>query len=396
MRLRIAIGVLIALIGSVALTANSYLLGSGALHWAGEHDLWQRMSLASGGAVVPWMLAVVPLLFVTVHGNFFARNRQRGLIIVLWLVFFFYNFLMGTSNIAQLRETRVATHRHDVETVEALRDRRSTLRSQLAAVPEHRPAETVQRLLEAEKTSRRWTWTESCTDATATASRAFCDNYRRLEAELEAAKAAAGLNAEIAALDTRIAKAAPTTAANTSADPFVDFAAEITGLAEKWVRVLLAMATPVILEILGASCWKYAASLFGWDLQLAVAPNRRPPTNSGLLGYSGPHTAMQGSVATLPAGTPLPSQIANLTRQRDFADWFLSNCTRLIAEGSLPEVVWYDHYREVCERHNDQPLVVDSFRRLVRKKFGPENVKQINGEVYYLGFLPLVPKEVAA
>jgi hypothetical protein len=379
MAFRYAIAALIAAIGSIALTANSYLLASGALRWAGEHDAWQRLALAAGGAVVPWMLATIPLLFITIpkSSGLFSRFGQRMLILTLWFLFFFYNFLMGTSNIAQLREDKVASHQHTAETVAAARDRRSVLREQLTATPQHRPAATVERLLLAEQANRRWTSSNQCTDATATASRAFCDAYRTLEGELESARAGDKLTAEIAAVDAQIAAAPPMTDAN--ADPFVTALSLLFGIQERWVRVLLAMATPVILEVLGASCWKFAAGLFGWSLKAGMRQDD----------YERHDLIASPERMRFTLDQPFAS-LDVITRQREFLRWFLRENAKPNAAGSMSEEEWYGLYAEICRSHNDHPVPMEMFRREAARLHGII-IQNIEGTTHYSGYLPMVP-----
>jgi len=385
MYFRYCVGALIALIGCIALAANSYLLGNGAIRWAHEHDLWERAALAAGGAVVPWLLATFPMLFaiVAAESGILSRLGQRVLIVGLWVIFFFYNFMMGTSNLATLREEKVAAISHSAENLDAKRARKARLENQLAGIPQHRPAETVDRLLAAERANRRWSATEECTNATARASRDFCDNYRTLEGELAAARSADKINGELDALIADIAAAPPAT--KDSADPFVTEAAAATGLHERTVRVVLAMATPFILEVTGASCWKIAIVLFGWSLRNrsgATGEAAEPDFNPAPL--MSPEKANSAPVASFEA----------LTRQRQLAEWVFRECAKPVAGAPLSEREWYEFYCDICRRQKDVPLPVEAFRRIAGRNIGM-TISDVGSEKVYFGYMPLIPSEAA-
>lgn len=378
---RYSVGTLIALIGCIALAANSYLLGNGAIRWAHEHDLWERAALAAGGAVVPWLLATFPMLFaiVAMNSGFLSKLGQRLLILGLWVIFFFYNFMMGTSNLATLREEKVAAISHSAETLDGKRSRKGRLEHQLAGIPQHRPAETVDRLLAAERANRRWTTTAECTEATARASRDFCDSYRTLEGELAAARSADKINDEIATLEREIAAAPPAT--KESADPFVTEAAAATGLHERTVRVVLAMATPFILEITGASCWKIAIVLFGWSLRNgAGASGEYADAVFNPAPLMSPEKANAAPVASFEA----------LTRQRQLAEWVFRECAKPVAGAPLSEREWYEFYSDICRRQKDVPLPVESFRRIASRNIGM-TIGDVGTEKVYFGYMPLMP-----
>jgi len=383
------VGGLLAIIGSVALLANSYLLGNGAVRWAHEHDTWERAALAAGGAAVPWLLAVIPMLFsiVVITSHALSRFGQRFLIVLLWVIFFFYNFMMGTSNIAKLREEKVAEIAHKSEALDNTRDQLKNLKAQLAGIPQHRPADTVERLIEAEKNNKRWTSSGECTDATARASRDFCMNLRTLEGERDSALKADKLTTQIDALSSKIEAAPPVTTA--SADPFVDGVSEVTGMAQRSVRVLLAMATPVVLEVMGASCWKLAIILFGWTL-------KREETGESEREIEARRSVQKPALIQSPAAikkAPVVS-IDMLTARRQLCEYFFREHTRHIESGVLPEEDFYRHYGEICRQSNDAPLPVETFRRIAAKFVS--TMEDIDGKKFYRGILPYMQNSDAA
>lgn len=386
MNFRYGVGAFFALLGSIALTANSYLLGNGAIRWAHEHDMFERAALAAGGAIVPWLLALWPMLFalVLVTAGFLSKLGQRALLLLLWSIFFAYNFAMGTSNLATLREEKVAQIGHSAENLGNKRDKKKRLEAQLTGIPQHRPAETVDRLLAAERANKRWSVTLECVDATSKFSRDFCDNYRTLEGELAAALSADKINGELSGLEAEIA-AAPA-ATKDSADPFVTEASAATGYSERTIRVGMAMMTPFILEVIGASCWKIAILLFGWSLkrdEKTGDESAEPSFNPAPL--MSPEKANAAPVASLEA----------LTRQRQLAEWVFRECARPVAGAPFSERDWYEFYSDICRRQKDVPLPLESFRRIASRNIGL-TIGDVEQEKHYFGYLPLMPTESAA
>lgn len=383
-RVQLAVGSIFAFLGTCALASNSYLLGSGAIRWAHQDDIAEKIALAVGGGLVPWILALIPMLLalVVVDHGWATRWGQRGLIVLLWLLFFGYNFAMGASNLSKLREDTVAAADYSRDSLGIDRDMRATLRGQLAAIPAHRPPEVVEPLLEAQRNQKAWKATDGCVDVTRTASRAFCDAYKALESELAAGRAAEKLTADIAAADAAI-KRAPATA-TASADPFVDRAHNWTGWDKEDIRILQSMATPVALEVAGAVCWKIAFLLFGWTLQ-------RVGLAHGATGADLPPMQLQSPDAI---NRRPEASVFELTRARQLCEWFFRECAKPSPAGSLLEREWYDLYAEICRRHNDTPIPLEGFRRIAARNKGMviADIESGSGmEKHYLGYLPFVP-----
>lgn len=386
MYFRPAVGAVFALIGSIALAANSYLLGNGAIRWAHEHDMWERMALAAGGAVVPWLLALWPMLFaiVAAASGFFSKFGQRVLILLLWVVFFFYNFMMGTSNLATLREEKVATINQAANTLGDKRKSRDNLQKQLDGIPQHRPAEQVAPLIQGEQLKRWYANSGECSDPKTRDQRAGCQNLEVLKGELGAAQTADRLIAQITNLDAQLASAPAVS--KDSADPFVMEAAAATGFTERTVRVVLAMATPFILEITGASCWKIAIVLFGWSLKSdGNGSNTRTEAVFNSAPLMSPEKANASPVASFEA----------LTRQRQLAEWVFRECARPVAGAPLSEAEWYEFYVDLCRRQKDAPLPVEAFRRIASRNKGM-TIQDVGQEKVYFGYMPLMPSESAA
>ena len=96
----------------------------------------------------------------------------------------------GSDKSLARRENASATYADRRKELESLRVKRADL-------PTSRPAGTIEGDMTAARVDRRWSTSNSCTDATASASRTFCAEYARLQGELATAKEAVVLDEKI-------------------------------------------------------------------------------------------------------------------------------------------------------------------------------------------------------
>lgn len=384
MRFRTAVGCVLAAVGSVAVAANSYLLGAGAMRWAHDNDPFERWALASGGAIVPTLLGTLPMLF-----GLFPRARGwlagtgRGVLVAgLITMFLAYNFLMGTSNIAKLKEDRVANEQHGAETTTAKKAKRKRLEGELAGIPQHRPLKTVESAIEAEKTKLWFRNSKDCAEPATRDQRDGCGRIKNLVGEAEAARSAAVLEAQVAELDDAIEGAKPISEG--SVDPFSAKASMLTGWSQTDVRLLLAMLTPVVLEVIGATCWKFAVVLFGWAER--TEQSSAQPTPQVADSPFNPAPLMSADRAN--AAPFLSNEEISAAKRK--AEWFFRECSKHVVGGNLPEVDWHEHYSKVCRNTGDQPLSVGEFRRIA-SRFVPR-ISDVEGTTTYFEVLPVIPE----
>ena len=370
--IRKGIALLCASVGLLFLTINSVLLARGAVRWGLE--LWEQIAYAAVAASVPWVIAIMPFLVVSTWktGVRFGRPTLWTLVACLmWLVFAAYNFLNATGAISLVRGDVVAQRAHDYQTESDKRDRRKRLAAERDAAGTPRPASTVTALIAAEKQQRDWQWSSECKNALNQRQRLYCANLEKLQAELEAGKRVDKLNEEISHLDALLAGTGPVSA---TADPQVEFLHTYTGWNRTALSYGLAASTPLVLELGSMFLFGLSVLLMGWSHHVP-APEPR---------------AVKPQQAALPPTGSL--ETSAITRQTELARYFFSQCTRPVAAGALSESEWYAHYRAICERSNDKPLPVDSFRRIARS-FLP--VVEIDGQHFYKEYLPIIPKNAA-
>ncbi len=374
--------------GAVFLAVNSMILFEGAYGFGAGHAEHLRVGLGLAAGTVPWVLAVLPFVISTTWKPFFRWKRPSTatfMAIFAWVVFVAYNLAGGAGVMATSRLETVAGRDKASETTAGLQSQRARLQGQVDAIPKHRPAATVERLVEAQKQDRAWSRSEQCTDATITASRAFCANLRSLEAEGENARAADRLIAAIAGLDAKLAAAAPVIA---SSDPQAELLHEMTGASKARIQLWLPAMTPIVLEVGAALTWYFGLLAIGMhhrpmDAAVPAAPVEPPPAV-----VFNPAPLMSPERANA-AAVPY----AQLTRQRQLCEWFWKECSRPVAGGVMAEKDWFDHYEAVCARSNDKPLPLDSFRRIASRHV--PRIGLVEGVTHYFEVLPLIAEDAA-
>lgn len=148
----------------------------------------------------------------------------------------------GIGTIAAGSDKMQATRARASASYADTRNELEAVRSARSALPAHRPAGTIESDMTAARVDRRWTTSNACADATATASRTFCADYARLQGELAAARTAAELDQKIQQLTERL----DTTPAMRAVNPQAEVIARLLHLAredaEAWYALLFALA----------------------------------------------------------------------------------------------------------------------------------------------------------
>lgn len=185
---------------------------------------------------------------------FFAAIRsglwsQAAAGLLVWAITTAYA-LTGAFGHAALNRTDSAAKRMVSST--AYSDLRADLKratDQLAWIPQHRPAATVEAEIETQKTQRMWTWTGGCNAAqtNSTAARTFCANVHKLEAERASAQEAAKIEARVADITGKLA--AYTNGAPTTGDPQTAMLSRLTGVQAEDVAMGLSILLVLLLEV---------------------------------------------------------------------------------------------------------------------------------------------------
>ena len=151
--------------------------------------------------------------------------------------------LQGRESVAgavQLQQDQISDYR----------TQRAALSAQLATYGGIAAPDVILRRMQAMKFDRRWKSTAGCTNATATASRAFCTEHSRLFSQLAGATKAEELRGKSADLDKRIEVAR---AAHGGATPYAAQAilADLIGTDGDAIGGVTLLAIAVLIEVFG-------------------------------------------------------------------------------------------------------------------------------------------------
>jgi hypothetical protein len=387
MNFRTIVGGFCLLAGGVFLFINSVVLYRGAARFG--HDDWDKTLFGAAAALVPWVIAFLPSLVTESWTTSYFGVKRPTLstigVIVAWLAFVVYNLTTGAGVIAGARMATVAGTEQGNASTLAVRDQRAALQRDLAGIPQHRPEGTVSAELVAAKLVKAYANSGLCKSPASKDQRETCQTVARLDGELAAAQAASKIKREMADLDGKLATAAPVMA---SADPTTDLIHDLTGAQRNKIQIWLPASTPIILELGAGLMWHFAFSVLGFSLSNSRPRGEAAPIPHGDAGAA-PIAALLMSPEAMerqPAAT-----IAALTAQRTLAEWFFRACMRHAPGGSLAEMDWYGHYTAVCRRSNDEPMAVESFRR-VATQYVP-SIRSVDGTMHYFEVLPLITEQ---
>lgn len=370
--------------GAYLLAINSFILFRGAAIWG--NDAHDQLAFGAAAAIFPWIIAVISALIrATMVSTFFGLKRPSGdtlIVTVAWVVFIAYNLTIATGSIAQSREERVAVKEHERDVAGDLRRSRDSKIAERKGLPQHRPAGTIEAEITAEKFKGAYKNSQSCREPTTRDQRELCGRLAKLDGELVVARQADALSAAIEAFDSQIRDAKPAVAA--AADAQGVLLHEFTGVAAARIRLWQAASTPIAIEIAVALMWYIGFGLLGLRITKPEEPQSEPQAATVPVALLSTPEAMKSAPA---------ASLEALTAQRKLAEWFFKNCARPVAGGALAEDEWYDHYSAICRKSNDQPLPVDTFRRIAANHV--TSIQAVDGVTRYYGWLPVIPEQAA-
>ena len=340
----------------------------------------------AASAAADCMKALVPFFFFAALKN--RMWSQAGASAVVWVVVTAYSM---TSALGHAALNRADTSGHRAAETQAYKDLQTELKrtnDQLAWIPQHRPAATVQAELDGLKNRREWSWTNSCTVTNGKAQRDFCQQLHTLNAELASAQQAGKLGARAAELSGKIGQSAGTVTGE--ADPQ---AAVLLQLVKKVmpaatlddVQTTMAIFVALLLEI-GSGFGMYVA-FSQWRLYdreapaapamatiMAVAePIAAPATVPAMIAAPKPRVASANDNKTAPKMVAPETDVERFYKERiDAQDG-----------SSLTATGLYEDYCAWCEEQQKEPLALPTFGR----EFGELGVQKakIAGRVRYIG-----------
>jgi hypothetical protein len=338
----------------------------------------------AASAAADCMKALVPFFFFAA-----VRNKswsQAAASALVWVVVTAYSL---TSALGHAALNRLDTAGQRATAAQVYKDHRADLaraKEQLSWVPQHRPAQTVQADIETVKNERRWNISAGCTDVTTSKSRAFCEQYHTLQAELASAEQSIALEARIADIQAKLETAKGTTVMS-EADPQAAVLTKLAGVLAPGVKVedvqtALTVFIALLLEV-GSAFGMYIA-FSQWRLyerHTPAAPRMAPVSTAAAA------VAVQKAVAIAKprsgANDNRTAPAARLIAPETDVERFYKERIETQDGSSLTATSLYEDYCEWCEEQQKEPLALPTFGR----EFGELGVQKakVAGRVRYIG-----------
>jgi hypothetical protein len=270
---------------------------------------------------------------------------------LLWGVVLTYSLTSALGFSALNRADSQGQRKADAATYESIKADLDKSREQLAWVPQHRPAATVEAEIAAKKQSKRWRTTAECTNATTGGSLTFCREINLLQAEMAAAIGAMQLQERIDSLRTSLA-AATSSVALASSDPQAAVLANLSGQNEELVETALTVLVAILVE-LGSSLGFFVA-FSNWKIHERREPETVAMATSVVVPVTGAVFGANDNRSVAPTRLVAPQ-----TDVERFANDRIET-----AEGeTLTATELYEDYCDWCEEHRRERMTMPAWGR---------------------------------
>jgi hypothetical protein len=337
--------------------------------------------------------ALVPFFFFAALRN--KMWSQALAAALVWTVVTGYSLTSALGHAALNRLDTSGKRAVEALTYADLRADSKRAQEQLAWIPQHRPADTVQSELNALKAQRAWINTAGCSDITGKSNREFCQQFHKLNAELASATEAQKLETRIAEVGQRLAQTAGGTGL-AEADPQASVLAKLSGLNVEVVQTALTLFVALLIEI-GSGFGMYVAFAH-WRLHGQPETRASPPLlEAAAVDQPKPEAlravepvaeAEHGEEAGQEEVAPVRRFGANdnkiggkpLLPDSDVERYYRE---RVVASGgsSLTSQDLYESYCAWCEERDKEPFAMPTFSREF-KSFGIRK-ERIGGRTRY-------------
>ncbi len=381
------------------LAAGVLLAVSAAMNWRFGYQLGTTeldgLIYGSASAAADCLKALVPFfIFAALRNRMWA---QAAASVVVWTVVTAYSLTSALGHAALNRSETTGQRVAQATAFQALTADLKRAQEQLSWVPQHRPAATVQGDISGMEAQRYWKWTQGCTQTRGRSTRAFCQKYNGLKAELGSAQQAGKLEARIA--EARAKLATFNGAGHGAADPQAHILAKLTGVflpgvSVEDVQMALAIFIALLLEV-GSGLGMYVA-FSQWRMNPATAVKTVQPTARPLTEEVAPETMAD----VTPLVTDASVEGANDNPAEAIEEVVEEPAPRLVAPqsdvqrynkerietqdgSSLTATALYEDYCAWCEEQDKEPLALPTFGR----EFGDLGIQKakIAGRVRYIG-----------
>ncbi len=374
------------------LAAGVLLAVSAAMNWRFGFSLgrteFDGQIYGAASAAADCMKALVPFFFFAA-----IRNRiwsQAAASALVWTVVMAYSLTSALGHAALNRSDSTGQRAADVQTYKDHRADLARAQEQLSWIPQHRPAQAVQADIETVKNERRWRMSSGCTDVTTSKSRAFCEGYHSLQAELASAEQANVLEARIADTQTKLAETSGGSVM-AEADPQAAVLTKLAAVIAPSVKVedvqtALTVFIAMLLEV-GSAFGMYIA-FSQWRLydRYTPAAPRMAPASTVAAPAPAPVAAQKAVAIAKPrsgANDNRTAPAARLVAPENDVERFYKERIDTQDGSSLTATSLYEDYCEWCEEQHKEPLALPTFGR----EFGDLGVQKakVAGRVRYIG-----------
>jgi hypothetical protein len=362
------------LLGVLGVIAASVLLAvSAAMNYRFGFSLgktaWDGQIYGAASAAADCFKALVPFFFFAAW-----RNRmwsQAFAAALVWVVVTGYSMTSAVGHAALNRLDTSGQRMVATANYKDLRADSKRAEDQLSWIPAHRPAETVAAELNVVKAQRFWLLTKECTDVNGKAAREYCQQYHRLSAELASGQQATKLEARIAEIGAKLAKAANGgTNVLAEADPQAAVFSKLTGIELEQVQTGLALFVALLIEI-GSAFGMYVAFAY-WRMHgpmpaEARATNEAQATGTALVAEPMAETAVVTAAAQPPSEARLGANDnkllvrPTLMPESDVELFYKEAVLRAQDDDSISSQELYDGYRHWSRSKDKRPLNMPRF-----------------------------------
>ncbi len=381
MKIRHALGVF----GIMA--AGVLLAVSAAMNWRFGYSLgrteFDGMIYGSASVAADCLKALVPFfLFAAIRNRMWSQAAAAA---VVGAVVTAYSLTSALGHAALNRFDTTGHRMVEAQTYKDLRGDLKRAQDQLSWIPQHRPAATVQGEIEALKSQRAWTATNGCTDATRPQSRAFCQNYHGLTAEMASGQQAEVLEARIAEIQGKLGKTDAKTVMG-EADPQAAVLSKLSGVSVDQVQMAMTIFIALLLEVGSAFGMYIAFSQWRlYDREAPAAPKMATVQSTAAAAVAAPQQAVAVKKPRFGANDnrSLPSTTTKLLVPETDVQRFYKESVESQDGHTVSATSLYEAYCVWCEERQKEPLALPTFGREIAE-FGIQKVKKKDG-VRYVG-----------
>jgi hypothetical protein len=360
-----------AVLGCIA--ALIMLCVSAAMNWQYGYSLgeteFNAYVLGAASIAADCLKALLPFF---IYAAWRHRNWSQAISgTALWAVCILYALTSAIGFASTNRNDTTGTRAMQAVKFEDVRAQLGRIGEQQKWLEKHRSVGMVEAELKAASQHYRWTTSEGCTNATIPESRAFCESYHKLQAELAAANKDQALQKEADALRAQLGKM-DGRAAGKAADPQATMIASIFDIDIKRVELGLTILITLLVE-LGSSMGLFVATST-WRVH-EVLRRPAPPAE--------PARVVEIMEPVRLQAVPSPRREQQLSLPKSDIEIYFEDRIRQDDGASITALSLYDNYCEWCETTGRSPVGLPIFSRQLTD-LGVQKAK-IAGKIRYIG-----------